>query len=50
MSNINSKHHDMKQRRSVIRHENDERDYGKNLFDTIIVLLILLGILWYLKI
>jgi hypothetical protein len=40
----------MKQRRVVIRHKNEGRDYGKNLFDTIIVLLILLAILWYLKI
>jgi hypothetical protein len=40
----------MKHKRAILRHKNEGRDYGKSLFDTIIIMLILLGILWYLKI
>lgn len=40
----------MKQKRTLTKSQNIERDYGKDLFDTVIFLLLLLGVLWYLNI
>jgi hypothetical protein len=40
----------MKQKRMISKSQNLERDYGKDLFDTIIFLFMLLGVLWYLNI
>ncbi|HVE61973.1 MAG TPA: hypothetical protein VNA26_09145 [Chitinophagaceae bacterium] len=40
----------MKQRRSPIKQKSIGKDYGKDLYDAVIVLLFLLMILWYFKI
>lgn len=37
----------MKHKRSVTKSQNLERDYGKDLYDTVVFLLVLLGVLWY---
>lgn len=37
----------MKHKRSVTKSPNLERDYGKDLYDTVVFLLVLLGVLWY---
>lgn len=37
----------MKQKRSMTKSQNLERDYGKDLFDVILFLLVLLGVLYY---
>jgi hypothetical protein len=37
----------MKHKRTATKTQNIERDYGKNLFDTVVFLLVLLGVLWY---
>lgn len=36
----------MKQKRSMTKSQNLERDYGKDLFDVILFLLVLLGVLY----
>lgn len=33
-----------------MKHKQIQRDYGKDLFDTVVILVILLGILWYMKV
>ena len=40
----------MKQKQSVTKRPNHVRDHGKDLLDTIIFLVLLLGVLWYLNI
>lgn len=40
----------MKQKRVTMNTKSVEKDYGKDLLDVVILMLILLGVLWYLNI
>ncbi|MFN2439300.1 MAG: hypothetical protein ABR503_08880 [Chitinophagaceae bacterium] len=40
----------MKQKRTPVKQKSIGKDYGKDLYDTVIVLLFILMILWYFKI
>jgi hypothetical protein len=40
----------MKQKRTAMKQKCIGRDYGKDLYDTVIVLLVVLMALWYFKI
>lgn len=37
----------MKQKRVTLKHKAVGKDYGKDLFDVVIFMLMLLGVLWY---
>jgi hypothetical protein len=40
----------MKQKRSSVKQRSQARDHGKDLFDALMFLFMLLGVLWYLNI
>lgn len=40
----------MKQKRVTMKTKSVEKDYGKDLLDVVILMLVLLGVLWYLNI
>jgi hypothetical protein len=40
----------MKQKRTMTKQKSIGRDYGKDLYDTVIFLLVILMVLWYFKI
>jgi hypothetical protein len=44
---ITLKSNAMKQKRTTAKSQNLERDYGKDLLDTVVFLLLLLAVLWY---
>lgn len=37
----------MKQRRTLLKQQTAGRDYGKNLLDTLVFMIVLLAVLWY---